>query len=256
MISDINYIELKNCIIDELHVRKNTNNVNLAPTKDVWQIDTYIIASFLGNLNAGNVGLSGLPITNFRIKRRRIDDTNSVTLDTIPRVDGDAHYLDHSARSGISYEYEVIPMSNSIEGLAYSIQVKCEFDYWWLSNIDDGETYPFMANLEVGDIATNTQRYVYSGFNEFPTIAYGEEQYQSGSITAILLDTLFETSFDYRTKVERFINNKKPKYLKSSEGDLWIVDTHTSRRQPQPELSQKNISYLTFEYTEIDEPNE
>lgn len=251
MISNINYIELKNCIIDELHVRKNTNNVNLAPTKDVWQIDTYIIASFLGDLNAGNVGLSGLPITNFKIRRKIVGSTNLVTLDTIPRVDGDACYLDHSARSGILYEYEVVPLSNSIEGMAYSIQIKCEFDYWWLSNVDDGETYPFMANLEVSDIATNKQRHLYDGFDEFPTISYGNQRYQSGSITAILLDTLFETSYDYRTKVERFINNEKPKYLKSPESDIWIVDTHTSRRRPLINISQQNVSYLTFDYTEI-----
>lgn len=251
MIKNINYIELKNCIASELNIRKDTQNINLTPTKDVWQIDTYLLGKFQSNLEAGNVGLGGLPITDFRIKRRRIDSTRFIELGIIPKgTDDNFYYLDTTPRAGVVYEYEVSPMSNDIEGDTFSVQIGVKFDYWWLSNVDDGESYPFFANLEVSDINMNTQRHIYEGFNEFPTIAYGNQKYQSGTISAILLDSFLETSYNYRDKVEKFINNRKPKYLKSSQGDIWIVDTHSSRRKPFIELAE-NISSVTFDWTEI-----
>lgn len=256
MVKNINYVKLKNCVVDEISIRKNTTDVDLTPTKDIWQLDSYLIAKFLGNFDAGNLGSNGLPITEFKIKRRRVDSFNVVVIALIPRAENNLSFLDKSARSGVTYEYEVIPLSNQIEGMGYTVQIKCEFDYWWLSNVDDDETYPFMANLEVSEISTNTQRHTYEGFNQFPTVAYGDQQYQSGSITAILLDTLFETSFNYRKRVENFVNNRKQKLLKSPEGDLWMVDTHSSRRKPMTELAQNNISILTFEYTEVDRNEE
>ena len=58
-VSNINYIELKNCIIDELNVSRNVTTVDLSPNKTSWNIDTIMLARFLNNLEAGNVGLRG-----------------------------------------------------------------------------------------------------------------------------------------------------------------------------------------------------
>jgi hypothetical protein len=126
----------------------------------------------------------------------------------------------------------------------------CKFDYWWLT--DENESYPFFANLEVSDINNNMQRYVYEGFNEFPTISYGVGKYQSGTITAILMDNFLtvNTSVAYRDSVMKFINNKKPKYMKNPDGDIWMVDTRVSKYKIFTETVQ-NLSQVTFDWTEI-----
>ncbi len=251
MIQNINYIEIKNCIVDRIHIRQNVQNPDLTPNKEDWQFDSILLAKFLGNLEAGNVELGGLIIDNWKIRRRRIDITQLIEIANIPSGnDGNLYYLDLSPRAGVIYEYDVSPMSGDIEGQSYAVQIECKFDYWWLS--DGEESYPFFGNLEVSDINTNMQRHEYLGFNPFPIISYGNAKYRSGSITAILLDTFLDTNYNYREKVLNFINNKKPKLLKSPYGDLMIVDTHTSSRKQYTELIE-NISSVTFNFTEISE---
>ena len=140
-------------------------------------------------------------------------------------------------------------MSGDIEGLPHSVQIKVTFDYWWIS--DGDEAYPLFANLELSDIDTNIKRHVYEGFDEFPSVAYGKQKYQSGTITTILLDNFLQTNKNYRDKVETFINNKKKKYLKNPQGDIWIVDTHTPRRKIFTNVRQ-DLSSVTFDWMEIE----
>ena len=46
-ITNINYIELSNCIVDELHVRQRIDeNINITSSEDGWQLDTYLLAGF------------------------------------------------------------------------------------------------------------------------------------------------------------------------------------------------------------------
>lgn len=243
-------VEIKNAIVDEIYISKD-GDITDTSKKD-WVLDTFLNAKFLGDLEAGNVGLGNLPIDKWKIRRRNIDSTSFKELDVIDMgIDENFYYLDTSPRSNVVYEYEVIPMSGDIEGIPHTIQILVEFDYWWLSDIDTDECYPLFANLEVSEITQNTQRILYEGFNEFPIVAYGTQKYASGTITAILLDSFFQTSKNYRDQVESFINNKKRKYLKSPKGDVWIVDTHSSRRKPYTNVID-DISTITFDWTEVD----
>lgn len=248
-INNINYVEIKNCKIEELHIRENTSNIDLSSTKKFWQIDSYLLAKFQNNLEGGNVDLGGLTIDNWKIRRRRIDSTQFKELGVVSTaIDDSFYYLDYTPRAGVTYEYTVTPMSGDIEGQPQTVQIEFNFDYWWLT--DGIESYPFFLNLEVSDISTNQQRYVYEGFNEFPTVSYGNQQYQSGTITAILLDTFLETSYNYQKQVESFINNHKKKYMKNPNGDLFIVDTNSSKRKIYTELVE-NISAITFDWMEV-----
>ena len=242
-------IEASNAVYDEIYIDENGDIADTA--KQDWRITTYLKATFQNNLEAGNVSLGGLTINKWKVRRRRIDATSFKTLNIVDvGIDNNFYYLDTSPRTSIIYEYEVIPMSGDIEGIPHTVQIKCEFDYWWLS--DDVESYPFFANLELSEINTNVQRYVYDGFNQFPTISYGNQKYQSGTITAILLDSFLETSKTYRDNVENFINNGKRKYLRSPYGDLWIVDTHSSKRKIFTDIIQ-DLSTITFDWQEIED---
>lgn len=244
-------IEAKNAILDEIYVDKNGDITD--PAKQDWRIATYLKAMFQGNLEAGNVDLGGSTIDKWKIKRRRIDTTKFKELTIIPvGTDNNFYYLDTTPRSSITYEYEVIPMSGDIEGIPHTVQIQVEFDAWWLS--DENEAYPFFINIEVSDITTNTLRHEYLGFNKYPIISYGNSKYKSGTITALLLDSFLETSFNYREKVEAFINNDKSKYLRSPYGDVWYVDTHTSRRKPMLGYllnGSGDISSITFDWVEV-----
>ena len=110
------------------------------------------------------------------------------------------YYLDYTGKSQVTYEYEVSPMSGDIEGEAFTATIKCILDYWWIS--DDTDIFPLFINLEVSGIDTNIQRHKYDTFDRFPKISYGNQKYQSGTITVMLLDTNLNYSKEYR---DRFI---------------------------------------------------
>ena len=240
-------VDLKSCIVDEIYI-SNRGDI-LDSSKQNWGLDTYLLARFLGNLEAGNVGLGGLEITNWRIRRREIDGINYKLLATIPETETENfQYLDYTPRSTITYEYDVTPLAGDIEGVPISVQITFKFDYWWIT--DGTETYPLYLNLEVSDINTNQQRHIYEGFDEFPTISYGDMEYDSGTITAIILDEHLRESPNYRERFKQFIINKKPKILRNPVGDVWIVDTFLPKRKILTELEQ-SPSYFTFEWMQI-----
>lgn len=255
-ISNINYIELKNCIVDEIHLRENVYNINLSSTKDDWQFDTFLLAKFQNSLEAGNISLGGLPIDGFRIRRRRIDTTKLQDLGIIPlNQEGQFYFVDTGVRSGVTYEYQVSPVSGNIEGQPILVQIAIDFDYWWISDATytTNESYPIFANIEISDIVINKQRYTYEDtFNKYPIVSYGNQQYKSGTITALLIDSFMKISTEYRQKVIDFINNGKPKYLRTNEGDIWLVDTHTCSYKPFTNLIEP-LSSITFSFMEVGE---
>jgi hypothetical protein len=256
LINNINYLEVKNCIVSELHLRENTSNIDLTPNSKTWQYDTFLLAKFLGDLECGNISLGGLPITNFKIIKRRVDSTVFQDLGTIPfdSENESFQFIDTSVRPKISYEYRVLPMSNDITGQPILVQITVDFDYWWLSDATGttNESYPFFANLEVSDIQVNKQRYVYDNtFNEFPVVSYGNQQYQSATINAYLLDAFMDVSVAYRNAVIKFISNGKPKYLKNNLGDLWKVDTFINSYKMLTSLVEP-VSTISFSFIEIE----
>lgn len=255
-INNINYLEIKNCVVDEIHVRENTSNIDLSPTKEEWQFDTFLLAKFLGDLEAGNISLGGLPIDRFKIRKRRIDSVKIQDLGIVPlSEEGKFYFLDTGVRPRITYEYQVSPMSGDIEGQPFLVQISVDFEYWWLSDATytTNESYPFFANMEVSDITINKQRHVYDDtFNKYPMVSYGNQKYKSGIITALLIDSFMEVSINYRQKVIDFINNGKPKYLRTDEGDIWLVDTHTCSYKPFTNLIEP-LSSITFSFMEVGE---
>lgn len=157
MVENINNVKIKNCICDELHIREATSSIDLSSMKKDWQIDTFLLAKFQNDLEAGNVGLGGLVVDNWKIRRRRLDSTSFVNLGTQSTgVDGNFTYIDHQTRNGITYEYEVILMSGDIEGQPKTIQVACELEYYWIS--DENESYPLFVEFKPSQIQTNIQR--------------------------------------------------------------------------------------------------
>ncbi len=238
--------KLMNCIVDELYISKNGTIID-SSLKD-WAIDTYLKAQFKNDLEAGNVSLGGLTIDQWKIRRRKVDSIKYQELSVVPTGnDENFYFLDTTPQSSVIYEYEISPMSGDIQGTAQTVQIQVDFEYWWLS--DSEEAYPLFLNLQVSDIATNVQRHVYEGFNEYPIVSYGTQKYQSGTITTIVADVYLEMKKAYRDKVEDFINNKKPKYLKSPKGDIWKIDTHTSKRSPYINLKE-DVSTITFDWME------
>lgn len=247
-------VEAKNIIFDEIYIDKNGNITST--DKIDWQIETYLKAKFENDLEAGNIGLGGLTIDGWKIRRRRIDSTRFLDLATVSiGQDGNFYYLDTTPRTDITYEYDVIPMSGNIAGMAHIIQIKVFFDIWWLSDPETGESYPLFVNLELSEINTNIQRHVYEGFDEFPRVVYGKQKYDSGTITIMLLDEFLETNKNYREKFKLFIDNQREKCLRNPHGDVWMIDTFSTRRTIHQNLYRgsepQDISTFTFDWMEI-----
>lgn len=247
-------LSMRNVYYDEVIITSTAFADITDNTREEWSIHTYLLAKFQNDLESGNVSLGGLEITHWKIRRRKITSLNFMDLATVPTAqDGNFYYMDRTPVTSIIYEYEVIPMSGDIEGDAFTTQIQCDYQYWWIT--DNEESYPLFANLDVSDISTNVQRHVYEGFDEFPTISYGTQKYQSGVITTYIIDGNLDTSKTYRENLIKFINNKKPKTLKSPKGDIWIVDTHTESHKFHEGLyrgdKEDDVCSISFSWMEI-----
>jgi hypothetical protein len=243
-ISDSNQfyiVELQKVIVDEISIKKS--GLTTDTTHQEWDLSTILIAKFLNNLEAGNIGMNGLEITGWKIRRRRVDNTSIQELTTIENQ-GDLYYIDYTPSATITYEYEVVPMSGDIEGQPTTVTIKSEFERWFLT--DNIETYSFYVNLDISDLPRNIQRYIYEGFNQYPIVSYGTLQYDSGTISALLMND----NLEYRKKVLDFINNRKPKYLKNPSGDIWYVDTYDSKRRIMTDTIEQ-WSTISFDWIEI-----
>lgn len=252
-------LTMQNVYYDEIVITGTTFADIKDNTRPEWSIHTYLLAKFENDLEGGNVSLGGLEITHWKIRRRKITNLNFIDLDIVPTAqDGNFYYIDRTPVTSVIYEYEVIPLSGDIEGEAFTTQIECNYQHWWIT--DGEESYPLYANLEVSDITTNMPRHIYEGFDEFPIISYGTQRYQSGRITAWILDGNAETSKTYRENLIRFLNNKKPKHLKSPKGDVWIVDTHTVSHKYHLNLyrgdKEDDVCSVDFSWTEIAKPKD
>lgn len=254
-IRNIRSIEIQNCIVDEIHIRERTNNVNLTPIKDNWEIDTYLLARFLGDLEAGNINNEGLEITQFAIKRRKIDELNNIVLGYIPfDSNNTVEFIDYTQPVG-DFVYSIVPVGiNGLEGKPNEIVVSSEFVGWWIVDKDTNETFKFDTQLDGDSRQVGSQlnqgRVLLETLYKYPTIFYTEKQYESFTLSAIILPRDY-TFNEYKRLVD-MITQHKPLLVKGGAGDFYICDIHSPQKQTLLN-AYKTYDYidLTVECTEI-----
>ena len=257
-ISNIQRVELKNGIYDDLFI---SSNPDIIGTDDVykWTWDTILYAPFNGTTEAGNVDFTLEDTNEIIIKRRKQDEFLWKTIYVKPikeLVDFDLHGTDVTARSSTTYEYAAVAVKDGIEGTYNKMTVETNYDKVYLIERDK------IYSSSIGDCFCDTTRNFPSSVStllnqKYPIyIRNTLANYDSGSLNLGFVNLeKCPHQFDdknrvpYQREVMNFLCDAKPKLLKLQDGRMWLImvtgnptdtaDSHYANRK------------INFEWTEI-----
>lgn len=260
-IDNINYVQVNNAIFDDVYIGTDTAILDDIPGN--WDWSTVMYAEFNGDLTAGNLNYMLEQINALRVKRRRKNDAQWVTLFEIPvstAEDMQFYLYDKYVQYGQEYEYLLVPVVDQIEAISVSREVTPIFNGMYIT---DGQMsyYTFAGNgiqsyqRNHGGtmVETLAQRYPYY-------IKNSANNYDSGSAEGNFYPVrddnctfTVDKLFDYRKGLSDFLLNGRAKILKDCFGHIWMVhitDTVTHTRDGHPQ-----IVITAFNWSEIGDPN-
>jgi len=238
-IDNINYVELKNGIYDDLYISKATDFELTNKCPEEWDFDTVLWAKFNGNSNAGNVDWS-LETTSHIVLKSRTDGEfkwKTIAVKEIHTIDDFVmNYPDYLIASGQTVEYAVVNVLYGSEGNYVITKITPKFDKMFL--IEDGVVW----GTDITDGFCDTTRNIPSSTVEllnskYPifvrnTIANYDTGNCKGSFVPFAneesCELAFSEEYDYmRVQYQKgfmdFISDGVPKILKLPDGRIWII---------------------------------
>lgn len=255
-VRNIKKAELQNGIYDHFHLRERTD-IDNSNEKVTWQIDSRILATFNGTMDAGNVFAdSGLEIVKFAIKRRKIDEIEPITIGYAPFENNkEFTYLDITQPND-TFIYQVVPVaSNDLESNPTEVEITSEFSGYFLVDVETDIIIPFdksIGNVENVDKTQNKGRVQLDTFHRFPRYIYTNQRYNTFTLSTVLLPNVNERTYKQYERLERLINENKPLLVKGSNGSMYVCEA-SNLRDNSPKNSWTGHDYITvtLDFTEI-----
>lgn len=267
-LENINYIELKNGIYDELYITKATDSELTNEFPKEWDFDTILWAKFNGSTNAGNVDwnlentshiiLKSRTEGNFQWKTIAVKEINSIKDFVI-------NYPDYFIASGQPVEYAIVPVFYGLEGNYATTCIISKFDKLFL--IEGNQVW----GTEITDGYCDTTRNIPSAnvellHRKYPIfIRNSIANYDTGNCKGAFVpldektcEFAFNREYDYqRIKYQKnfmdFISDSIPKILKLPDGRLWLVQvTPNPTDTANKTYNDREISWTWVEIGSVD----
>lgn len=217
-------------------MRELTSGIDLSSTKGSWQIDTFLLAEFLNNLEAGNVNNEGLIINKFKIKRRSSGELTNITL---KELDYDylnpttLEFTDYTAPTG-NMIYSIIPIGeNGLEGKPTESSVSSEFCGWWVIDKNNNNIFPFIYQYggenRTVDIALEQNRIEIPTMSQYPSVYYLPQEFVRFTLSAVIIPTEY-SNIEWNTLIS-MITQHIPLIVKSGNGDIYVCDVSAPSKQ-------------------------
>ena len=257
---------IKSGIFDHWNVTKDVTSPYSPDIPAGWNPYTIMDANFNGDLNAGNLDYLLSQITGFRIKRRKTNDFNWVTLAYIPMDAGKDQvlYNDNFAVNGIEYEYALVPVLGNTEGNYITETIMAKFDGVFLC--DQDTVYRFYPGARYGSGERVQKVGVFEPYGrKYPVVVSNAmTNYETGSISATILpsDYMKTGNLDRHTMVEErkslldFLTNKKAKILKDWNSNSYLVFFTSNPAISYLDGSGMGIANISASYVELGDPND
>lgn len=227
-INNCNYVDFQNMVLTEGFLTKNTD-LN-APS--VWDFNTLFKTDFPNNtLNAGNVSFTVHNTQNLIIKRREKGEFNWIPIfvkEVNSEDDFDIVFSDYTNRSGVTYEYALVPVSSGIEGGYNIAEIYSEFEGLFLVKKDSIIGTPY--NVGNVDTTRNIDSVSVKTLNsQFPTnFKISKTNYDSGNFSGVFIDTTnYKINPNESTALRKntldYISSGEPMILKLDDGRIWLI---------------------------------
>lgn len=266
-VENINYVELKNGIYDDLYITKATD-FEMSPDYQMrWDFDTILWAKFNNTTNAGNVDWNLETVSHLILKSRTDGNFKWKTI-FVKEVnileDFEINYPDYFVASGQPVEYAIVPIFNGCEGTYSSTSITSKFSKMfliegntvWGTEITDGHCDT------TRNIPSSTVELLHSRYPIFVrnTIANYDTGNCKGSFVPLDEDSCefaYDSEQDYwRIKYQRefmdYICDSIPKILKLPDGRLWLVQvTPNSTDTANQQYNDREISWSWVEVGDV-----
>lgn len=262
LVSDekINKIYLSNMVLDELYITKDVLLSFNWTIPEEWDFNTYLHGTYKNTTHAGNVNFSESVVSKIRIKRRFEGEFIWKTIyeqDVYENEDFDIEFYDRLNPAKRTIEYAYIPVIAGADSNKDIIAQSVYSDFKHDLILERNVVYPLI--LDVDNIITYNRESstIVSPGRKYPYVVNnGIAQYYSGTYTCTFIE-LNNCEWDiknahfYRDKIDQFLANGRIKILKTTEGDIWMINIVGN-------ISRSNNSYnhvtQTFEWIEAGNP--
>lgn len=193
-----------------------------------WTPQTLLLATFDGyDFSAGNiVGITD-SILYYDFFRSEVGDTQLTKLATVDVSQG--YYIDYTAKPNKDYIYTIIAKNDT--ELSNSIEAEITTDFYgdYLIRISDLKTYKFDLNLSHSAFTSEVAVKRYDGFNKYSAHSFGERDFITGSVSAIIQEGCTDIDFtqteEFIKEFREFINDGSEKIFKTRKGEVYKVKT-------------------------------
>ena len=269
-IHNITSITIQNGIYDTLYA----GNINTedgynpsypSPLPDQWNEHTVLYAKFNGSLSAGNIDIDLNTLDAWLIKRRRhgVNDQNweniiKKSVESESFVITQLDELDKYARSGVKYDYVLVPLfKNGEQGVLTSI-ASITPDFEGIFIIEKDMLYHGLINVKMSTNKNRPVTVINTIDRLYPyVVTNGRNNYYTGSTSAVFMDTKeddmygwkFYDSREYRENFMEFLCNGNPKVLKHFDGRMFLISVVDNPAQDESVNNYYPIT--TFNWVEI-----
>lgn len=263
-IENINYVELKNGIYDDLYITKDTSFDLSYDYQMRWDFNTILWAKFNNTTDAGNVDWN-LETTSHIIIKSRTEgnfEWKTIVVKEVHSIeDFVINYPDYFVASGQPVEYALVPVSYGLEGIyaitstvsKFTKMFLIEGNIVWGTEITDGFC-DTTRNIPSSNVELLNRRYPIFVRN---TIANYDTGNCKGSFVPLDEDSCefgYDSEQDYwRIKYQRefmdFICDGIPKILKLQDGRLWLI--HVTPNPTDTANQQYNDREISWSWVEV-----
>jgi hypothetical protein len=221
-----------NTTLDEAHMRNTELTVAQMLALNVaesFSAITVYLGHFDGNIQVGSLTTITSPIYKYIIRRRRIDESQYTFVSEVLASANISYIKDYLTVNHKSYEYIVTPVDiNGIMGSSSTATTTQDFFGWVLVDEDNTFAYKFDLENNTGSIQVVEDLKIYDNYTEMAYISQGIRSYRVGNLETMpysINGVEIEITVDTLNLIKAFINNKKPKYLKNTSGEIYKVMT-------------------------------
>ena len=257
---NVTKFSISNGTYSQVYISQNPD-FSINKINDGWDYDTVLKADYSsGRLDAGNSGFSLLSTDYVIVKCRKVGtfDWTIIYVKEINNIeDFKVNINDYFRQSNIDYEYMIVSVCNGIENSYITQTVKSVFNGLYLCDKDN--LYGTTFNIDNIDTETvNLSSVLELANNKYPSISSNSlANYETGNASGVFIqfnedDKEIDStaSIQYSKSIKNWLNNKKPKILKSYDGRIWLIGVSGNITESVVN-TDSDIKKLSFNWTEI-----
>lgn len=235
--------------------------------KPAFDGDTYMLADFNHNLNAGAIPEEGVPVTSLSVYRLRNGDS---VLRHIAELDANSTvFRDYGACNGEKYKYYVFPSSESADSAKFvsnnivSNEISpCCWDWALLAcSVDSSgyyhveKEYLFGCNVASGDVGNGNSPNWLTNFTRYPVRQMMAGNALSGVLSAFIgrIDQYGQYSDTKETAKELYAlsTSTLDKFLKDRKGNLYKIEISSEIKMSVMDATAMQAKTIQLPWREV-----